>query len=137
MEINRQTPIKRLGIIFTDKLSINMFTDFLKHTYLEGHELTMLSYSLYNTIEYAQIELAKLPKVLTSHKTDLVLIKGSKTINEENPIIKISKEKLDQLIILKQRDIFEPVILKGSRSLQPVIARWKINLARMAKVQSI
>lgn len=134
---NRKTPVKRLGIIFRDRLSVNMFVDFLKSIYLEGHDLTILSYTLFNTVEYAEFELVKLPKVLLPLETTLILIKGPEVINEENPVLVESKDKLDQLVVLDPRDFPNPKVLKGSESLEPILTRWKENLERMAKEKLI
>jgi len=125
-------PIKRIGIIWKDVLSVNMFTDFLRTIYLRDRRLHMVSYSLFNTPDIVAEQLGTLGSIEKEGLFPLVLIKSTEVLNPENLALKATIEGLDQVIVLKQKDFPNPDILKGAEELAPVVERWKVNLERMA-----
>lgn len=124
--------IKNLGIVFSDKLSVLMFTDFLRKTYLEGENIEMVSYTLFNSSDVVAPKIEYAQKIKEKGVFPIFLIKGPENINQENKTLAESIESLDQVVVLKQRDFPNPLVLKGGDELNPLLDRWRSNLERMS-----
>ena len=123
----------KLGIIWGDQITLNMFLDFFKTIYSKKAHLDIASYTLLHSVEVAESILSSIPDSVSS-SIHLVTIKSSKVFNIQNLVVQKTMELLPVVVRIPSNCPESIVILKGGEIISPVTERWAANLSRMAQV---
>jgi len=86
----------QITVLWRDKVSLFMFTDFLKTLFLKDKPYGVVSATLYDGEE----EICKVLEETQEETFNLGLVKETKVFNIENPCIKVLKEHSDVLLRL-------------------------------------
>lgn len=140
---NTESPFESrvVGVIWNDKLTLNMFLDFLKKVYLKDRKIEILSYTLMNSSEGTfepDIVLQTLNQIdkIPEERIIFVAIKAPKVLNLDNQVIVSTVRQLPLVVYIPANTPQSVQVLKGNDSLAEILKRWETNIIRMSGVSS-
>lgn len=128
---------KVMGVIWNDRITLNMFLDFVKKIYLPGKKIDILSYTLLNSVdnpdepdivEQTLSQMVNIPE----GRVVFVTIKSPSVLNPENRVLVKTLNILPLVVYIPTANPQEATLLKGEMQFQPLLDRWAANLERMA-----
>lgn len=125
--------IKSIAILWTEQLSMFMFSDFLKTLYLKDTDYQVISATLYDEVSSVQ----QILKERLGQKRTLLLVRQTKVLNPENAVYKELLGASDVVVSLKSRKLEDLDSLHIKQECIPeweaIKSRWELNLDRLAK----
>jgi len=125
--------IKNITILWTEQLSMFMFSDFLKTLYLKDTDYQIISATLYDEVSSVQ----RIIKDKLGQKVTVFLVRQTKVLNPENAVYKELLGVSDVIVSLKSRKLEDLNSLHTKQECQPeweeIKSRWVLNLDRLAK----
>lgn len=140
---NTESPFgsRVLGVIWNDKLTLNMFLDFLKKVYLKDRKLEILSYTLMNSSEGSfepDIVMQTLNQIdkIPEDRIIFVAIKAPKVLNLDNQVLLSTVKQLPLVVYVPANTPQSVHVLKGNDSLTEILKRWETNIIRISGVST-
>jgi hypothetical protein len=125
--------IKNITILWTEQLSMFMFSDFLKTLYLKDTDYQIISATLYDEVSSVQ----RIIKDKLGQKVTVFLVRQTKVLNPENAVYKELLGVSDVIVSLKSRKLEDLNSLHTKQECLPeweeIKSRWVLNLDRLAK----
>lgn len=125
--------IKNITILWTEQLSMFMFSDFLKTLYLKDTDYQIISATLYDEVSSVQ----RIIKDKLGQKVTVFLVRQTKVLNPENAVYKELLGVSDVIVSLKSRKLEDLDSLHTRQECLPeweeIKSRWVLNLDRLAK----
>lgn len=130
-----------LGVVWNDKMTLNMFLDFVKKVYLPGTKIEILSYTLMNSSDVPgepDIVSQTLNQVhnIPDTRFIFVAVKSPKTLNPENKVLINTLKQIPHVVYLPPDSLHSIQILSDSPILEELTERWCTNILRISGVKT-
>jgi hypothetical protein len=124
---------RNMVILWKERLSAVMFSDFFRKSYLNGMSVDPISVTLFDD---AQVMSETLLPTLQGSQFHIIFAKETKVRNPENKVLKLLVESCDLVYSIDHVDPTNVETLKALPGCEEfskgVIAKWVYDLGRMA-----
>lgn len=127
--------IKSLAVFYKDRVSVEMFTRFLRSRVVpKSIDVKLIGYSMYNSEDIVENYITGVSDSLSSGGFPLLLVKCGNIVSELNPSVKKAINATEAAIHLRTNQINSPIVLKSCEGLPEILEMWERDLSELSSM---